>query len=134
MPPDAAVDAAVTEGLRSYLRPAWGASRRTDVSWYVHDDDGRLIGGAVGHVAWEWLYLDRVWVDAAWRGRGHGAALLGAAEAWARESGCAGIHLDTFGDEALGFYRHLGYQVWGTLEGLPPGGRKHALRKAPLVP
>lgn len=133
MPPDAALDAAVTKGLRSHLRPAWGEARRMDVSWYLHDDD-RLIGGVIGHAAWGWLYLERVWVDAGCRGRGHGTALLASAEAWARDTGCAGIHLDTFGDDAIGFYQRLGYEVWGTLEGLPPGGRKHALRKVLPTP
>lgn len=130
VPPDPSVDAAVTDGLRAHLRQAWGESRRTDVSWYLREDDGRLVGGVIGHVAWGWLYLDRVWVDASWRGRGHGAALLRTAEEWARGSGCVGLHLDTFGEEALPFYLRLGFEVWGTLEDLPPGGRKHALRKS----
>ena len=129
LPPDPETDAAVTEGLRAHLRPAWGDARRVDVSWYLRDDEGQVVGGMIGHVAWGWLYLERVWVDAGWRGQGHGAALLRAAEAFAAESGCAGLHLDTFGDEAVGFYRRQGFEVWGTLEGLPPGGRKHALRK-----
>lgn len=133
MPPDPASDAAVTDGLRAHLRQAWGESRRVDVSWYLRDDDGRLVGGVIGHLAWDWLYLERVWIDASRRGRGHGAALMAAAESWARQSGCAGLHLDTFGEEALPFYQRLGFEVWGTLEGQPPGSRKHALRK-PLSP
>jgi GNAT superfamily N-acetyltransferase len=95
----------------------------------LRDDHGGLAGGIVAHVAWSWLYLERVWVDAGLRRTGHGRALVGAAEAFAVERGCAGVHLDTFGDEALPFYLSLGYEVWGTLEGLPPGGRKHVLRK-----
>lgn len=129
LPPDPQADALVTAGLRAHVHPAWGAPERRDVSWYLRDDAGTVIGGVVAHVAWRWLYLERVWVDAAWRGHGCGTALLAAAEAFAGERGCAGVHLDTFGDEALPFYRRLGYEVWGTFEGFPPGGRKHCLRK-----
>lgn len=129
LPPDPAADAVVTDGLRAHLRPAWGAANRSEVSWYLRDDAGHVVGGVVAHAAWGWLYLERVWVDEAWRGRGHGAALLAAAEAFAREQGWAGVHLDTFGDDALPFYRRRGYTVWGTFERFPPGGRKHCLRK-----
>lgn len=128
-PPDIEAVTTVTEGLRADLAPRWGTSGRRDFSIALRDDDGPVIGGVVGHVAWGWLYLDRVWVRADHRGRGHGAALMAAAEAIAREAGCAGVHLDTFGDDALPFYLRLGYEVWGTLDGLPPGGCKHALRK-----
>lgn len=128
-PPDPAADAVVTQGLRAHLGPVWGPPGRQDVSWYLHDDDGRVRGGITAYISWSWLYLERVWVDDGWRGRGHGGALMHAAEAFAVECRCAGIHLDTFGDAALPFYRQLGYEVWGTLDGLPPGGQKHCLRK-----
>lgn len=128
-PPDPAADAPVTAGLRADLTPLWGASGRTEVSFYLRDDDGHVVGGLIAYVAWQWLYVDRLWVEAARRGQGHGAALLTTAETYAAARGCLGVHLDTFGEDALGFYRRQGYDVWGTLEGLPPGGRKHCLRK-----
>ena len=129
-PPDAAADAVVTDGLGAHLTPAWGAAGRTDVSVYLRDGAGLVVGGLIGRLAWSWLYVGRFWVDAGHRGRGHGAALLAVVEAFAVERGCRDAHLDTFGDAALPFYRRHGYEVWGTLEGLPPGGRKHHLRKS----
>ena len=129
-PPDAAADAVVTDGLRAHLVPQWGSAERTDVSAYLRDDAGRVVGGLIARLAWGWLYVDRFWVDAAFRGRGQGADLLAAAETFALEHGCRDAHLDTFGDEALPFYAKLGYAVWATLEGLPPGSRKHHLRKS----
>lgn len=128
-PPDSAVDAAVTDGLRRHLAPRWGASGRRDFTIACRADDGALVGGVVGAVAWGWVYVDRLWVDVAHRGRGHGRALMAAVEAVARDHGCVGMHLDTFGDEALPFYERHGFEIWGSLEGLPPGGCKHALCK-----
>jgi ribosomal protein S18 acetylase RimI-like enzyme len=128
-PPDPAADAVVTNGLRAHLVRAWGDTERSDVSVYLRDDAGEVVGGIVARIAWGWLYVERLWIAAAHRGRGHGVRLLEAAETHAVERGCRGVHLDTFGDEALPFYRRCQYEVWGTLEGLPPGGRQHFLRK-----
>jgi GNAT superfamily N-acetyltransferase len=128
-PPDAAADAVVTAGLRAHLSPTWGHPGRTDVSAYLKNDAGEVVGGLLGYLAWGWLYIERFWVDAALRGRGHGGDLLAAVEGFAFERGCRDAHLDTFGDEALPFYAEHGYEVWGTLEGLPPGSRKLHLRK-----
>ncbi|MEO7964448.1 MAG: GNAT family N-acetyltransferase [Gemmatimonadaceae bacterium] len=128
-PSSTTADAIVTAGLHAHLDTIWEEAGRVDVSVYLRDDDGAVIGGIIGRVAWRWLYVQRLWVDAAHRGRGHGAAILDAAEQFAIARGCIGSHLDTFGEEALPFYRRRGYTVWGTLEGFPPGGRQHALKK-----
>lgn len=51
-------------------------------------------------------------VDADWRGRGVGKALIGQAERWARERGCASIYLrsNTLRGEAHQFYEGLGFE------------------------
>jgi len=97
---------------------------------YLRDEGGLVVGGLIGRLAWGWLYVDRFWVIAAFRRLGHGAALLAAAEAFAIERGHYHAHLDTFGEEALPFYNRHGYEVWGVLDGLPPGSRKYHLRKS----
>jgi GNAT superfamily N-acetyltransferase len=55
--------------------------------------------------------VEDVVVDAAHRGRGLGAALMAAAEAWARERGALRIALlaDETNAPALDFYDHLGF-------------------------
>ena len=128
-PADPAADAAVTDGLRAHLSSRWGDAPRTDLSVCLRDEAGQVVGGLIGRLAWGWLYVDRFWVDAAFRRLGHGAALLEAAEAFALERGHDHAHLDTFGEDALPFYVRHGYEVWGTLDGLPPGSRKYHLKK-----
>ena len=39
------------------------------------------------------------------------------------------MYLDTFEYQALPFYRKLGYELYGTLDGYPPGCRQYYLRK-----
>jgi GNAT superfamily N-acetyltransferase len=55
-------------------------------------------------------------VDDQARGSGAGAALVRAAEKWAREQGAASIHLTTAShrDGAHAFYSRVGYQATGT--------------------
>ena len=60
----------------------------------------------------------------------------GTAESRARERGCIGVYLDTFEYQARPFYERLGYELFGTLEGYPPGYRQYYLAKrlAPPAP
>jgi GNAT superfamily N-acetyltransferase len=71
----------------------------------------------------------KLWVAAEARGAGHGSALLAAAEAEAWARGCLGVHLDTFEYQALPFYQRHGYELFGTLDGYPPGYRQFYVRK-----
>lgn len=50
-------------------------------------------------------------------------------EAHAVEQGCVAIRLDTLEFQALPFYEKLGYQVFGVLDGYPPGYRQYHLSK-----
>ena len=68
-------------------------------------------------------------VDERARGQGIGTQLLTAAEDLARSRGCIGASLDTFEYQARPFYEKLGYKLFGTLDGFPPGSRQFYLSK-----
>jgi GNAT superfamily N-acetyltransferase len=93
----------------------------------LHAQDGGLAGGLFGVLAWQWLFVQALWVDDAWRRRGIGRALLARAEAHAAAAGCHSVWLDTF--QARGFYLALGYQEFGSLENYPEGQTRCFLRK-----
>lgn len=107
-------------------RRHWSNARPRDEALVAVDDDGRVVGmtelwlrrpspvpgsAMIQHVA---VNLG-IAVDAGWRGRGVGTALLTAAEAWAREHGATRmtLGLDAFNTGALRLYERMGYQVWG---------------------
>jgi GNAT superfamily N-acetyltransferase len=52
-------------------------------------------------------------VDASVRGRGLGARLMAAAEAWSLEKGCSSVYLrsNTLRTRAHAFYKNLGYSI-----------------------
>ncbi len=94
---------------------------------FLRDADSRIAGGLDGVIAWQWLYVESIWVHDDLRGRGYGRDLLARAERRARERGCHSAWLGTF--QAVGFYRKCGYAVFGTLEDYPPGQSRYFLRK-----
>ena len=59
--------------------------------------------------------------------------MLAAAEERAISHGCRWSHLQTLDFQALPFYERRGYEVFGVLEGYPPGSKRYYLRKT-LVP
>jgi len=106
-------------------RPARWA-RRFDVSrWraFAAHDEGRMVGGAV--VAWNTqgvhMLEERSDLAVLWdirvlpsaRGKGVGAALLRAAEAWSRERGCRWMKIETqnINVPACRFYAHMGCEL-----------------------
>ena len=94
----------------------------------VRDARGRTRAGLVASVWAGWLYIDNLWVADGWRGRGLGARLMARAEREAVRRGCGSAWTDTFSFQAPGFYRKLGYKVFGTLD-VPRGQRRYFLRK-----
>ena len=121
--PDATEEdiAAVENGLRDYNMPVIGDPREAKVRVFLRDDTGMIVGGLLGHIRWQWLYIAKLWVDESRRGQGDGTRLLDAAENFARERGCVGSYLDTFEYQARPFYEKRGYTHFGTLDGFPPG-------------
>lgn len=82
-----------------------------------------MVGGLIGELKWEWLYVDLFWIDEAHRGAGHGEALLAMAEQAARDRGARGVYLSTMSIQAPGFYPRMGYRECGRMEGYPVAGQ-----------
>ena len=120
---------AVKAGLLAFNEAVLGPADTVPVQLFVRDDDGRVLGGLLGSRRWGWLYVDKLWVREELRGKGIGSRLLLRAEDEARAAGCAHAALDTFAFQARGFYEKLGYRVYATLKGFPPGYDMYFLRK-----
>ncbi len=122
-------EACVVRGLLAFNEARLGPSREQPVKFVVRDSAGTVVGGILGHTRWRWLYIAKLWVDESARGQRLGTRLMAAAEDLARSRGCTDVSLDTFDYQARPFYEKLGYELFGTLEGYPPGSRQYYLRK-----
>ena len=78
---------------------------------------------------WNVTYIDTLWVDETYRGKGLGSQLLTEVERTAKENGCYLIHLDTFDFQAKEFYKKQGYEVFGILEDCPKEHCRYYLMK-----
>ncbi len=120
---------AVQAGLREFNIAHIGPSNSRLLQLFLRDDSGEIVGGLLGEIRWHWLYVATLWISTDLRGHGYGSDLLSTAESEARSAGCIGIYLDTFEYQARPFYEKHGYELFGALEGYPPGYSQYHLAK-----
>ena len=120
----AATNAAVLRGLSEHNAARVGPRNSAPLAVSLRDASGEVVGGVIGEFKWEWLYVDLLWIDAAFRGAGHGAALMSAAEQAARDRRARGVYLSTMSLQAPGFYPKLGYRECGRMEDYPVAGHR----------
>lgn len=120
----------VRDALMRFNDERVGADGHTPLTFVEHDADGNVIGGILGGTYWGWLYIDILWVQENYRGKGIGSKLLLTAEEEAIRRGCHHVHLDTMSWQAPDFYKKHGYEVIGILPDIPKGNQKYLLQKA----
>ena len=103
------VRAFLDERIYEYNAQAIGCRDGEDFHCTLRDESGGIRAGIFGYTWAGCCYVSHLWVDAARRGRGLGAALLVAAEAHARARRCRVVFVDTHSFQAPGFYEHMGY-------------------------
>jgi GNAT superfamily N-acetyltransferase len=104
------------------------------VAFFLKTDEGEILGGLLGQIWAQWLYIATLAVREPFRGRGYGTKLLARAEQYALESGCTNGWLSTFSFQARPLYERLGYRLFGTLEDYPKGHSLFFMTKRLLPP
>ena len=126
--------AAIRFGITSHAYAAMGLPEQAWMphNFFLRDDGGEIVGGAIGDLWGAWFYLHYLWVDRSIRGHGHARKLLKSAEENAISSGCNAAFLSTFSFQARPLYEKLGYEVFGE-EKDHPRGHSHFLMKKRLA-
>jgi GNAT superfamily N-acetyltransferase len=127
--PDAQDVQAIQQAIYAYNRSKAGDQQYAQLTIFLRDSRGQLVGGLVGSTYWRWLTTDFLWVAEDLRGKGYGRQLLVAAEREALRRGCKHACLETFSFQAKGFYEKLGYVAFGALDDFPGEHRRYFLRK-----
>lgn len=120
----------IDQGLGAHNDAAAPLHEVRHLSCLVHDEAGRLLGGAIGRRWGDCAELMQLWVDPAQRGRGLGAGLVRGFEAAAVTQGCRHFFLETFSFQAPGLYRSLGYVEVHVRRHYPHGIVKHFMEKS----
>jgi GNAT superfamily N-acetyltransferase len=104
------------------------------LSHVLKNDSGQVIAGVNATLyCWKIMYVDVLYVDDAYRGKGYGKLLIEEAERKAKRLGGYLSHLDTFDWQAKGFYELMGYTVFGTLADCPRGHSRYYMKKQLLA-
>jgi ribosomal protein S18 acetylase RimI-like enzyme len=84
---------------------------------YLRQSPQQVQGGLLGRTGASALFIEVLWIAEAFRRQGHGRRLVLAAEQEAVRRGCHFSHVETYSFHAPDFYRCLGYEVFGLLDG-----------------
>jgi GNAT superfamily N-acetyltransferase len=115
-------------GLEAFNESRWpGHQQWRPLAVFARERE-TIVAGLAGETYSGWLFIRYLWVSETLRSKGIGRELMSGAEARAFERGCHSAWVDTFSFQAPGFYRTLGYEVFGELD-YPPGRKRIFFQK-----
>lgn len=120
----------IWDGLRRYNEAHVPGGEDTAFAVFLRGVNGAIHGGVLARAGRGWLHISSLWIETGLRGQGYGRQLMTAAEAEGRQRGCHSAYLDTFSFQAPDFYKHCGYEVFGTLDAFPEGHQRFFMCKS----
>jgi GNAT superfamily N-acetyltransferase len=120
---------AVLGGLIGYNNEKLGKQKYKRLAVSLRER-GKIVGGIVGEVWTNVLFIQLFWIEQKLRGKDYGTKLIGAIEDEARRFGATRSYVDTMSFQAPGFYRSCGYKEFGSIDGYPGGVTRHWLTKS----
>jgi GNAT superfamily N-acetyltransferase len=127
--PDESIRGAVLDPLVAYNHSRTGRTDYRPLVLTIENPDGQVVGGLWGRTAYDWLFVELLFVPESHRGGGLGSDLMSRAEAEALARGCHSAWLDTFEFQARGFYERIGYSCFGELKDYPVGSARYFMKK-----
>lgn len=119
----------VRDRLSMFNAGVTGRSDYYPMNIFLRGEHNETLGGLLGYVWADWLFVSILWVDEQLRGQGHATKMMDAAEDYARERGCHSAHLDTLSWQARPFYERRGYELYSTLDDYPGPHKRFFLKK-----
>lgn len=89
----------------------------------------QVVGGVTATIVWDWLMIDKLWVDEPMRLKGLGKCLLNEVERFALSHHVKKAAIGAFLESAKEFLMNNGFDEDGSLENRPPGYTYHFLEK-----
>ena len=126
--PDPGDIAVVARGMRDHALAQIAGNESPPFACFARE--GRVIvGGAVGRIILNRLFVELLWVEAARRDEGLGTALLAALEERGRDQGCVDALLETLSTDAARLYTSAGYRLQAEVQDYIPGFAKRVFVK-----
>lgn len=92
-------------------------------------ESGRTVGAILCDTFNLCMYIDVMWIDESYRGKGFGKSLILQAEKIAKDNGCVFSHTCTFTYQSPEFYKACGYTVFAKLDDYPNDIVEYFLKK-----
>jgi len=120
----------VHAGLGRYVDEQIGNKRDgIGIKLVIRDSTDDVIGGLLAFTTMRNLVVELVWLDERYRGRGLGRKLILEAERIAQEHGCIAVQASALSFQSPGFFRRMGYTVFGMSDGYPDPVKEYYLIK-----
>jgi GNAT superfamily N-acetyltransferase len=120
--PDPGLRETILRPLVDYNASIAGATTVEPLAIVLRDPESdAIIGGLWAISAYDWLYIELLFVPEELRAQGIGSQLMKKAEEIAAQRGHIGVRLDSFSFQAPRFYEKLGYREYGRLANIPEG-------------
>jgi GNAT superfamily N-acetyltransferase len=120
---------ALMAGMKAFNNAAIPNLNSHKIVAAVRDDDGKVIGGVIGALAGDSVYMEVVYNDEVVRGTGFGTKAMRLVEDEAKRLGATEAWLYTMSFQAKPFYEKLGYAQFGELNWLDGQHKRHFMRK-----
>jgi GNAT superfamily N-acetyltransferase len=128
--PEPDAEKVIGDGLNAFNDAVVGYADRKALHVIVRDSDtGKIVGGISGRTSLGLMFIDLIYLPEALRGHDIGTRMMTVAEEEARRRGCRAGVLYTISFQAPGFYRRLGWRVFGEVPCDPPGTSRVFLTK-----
>ncbi|MEA5602040.1 GNAT family N-acetyltransferase [Nostoc sp. UHCC 0252] len=119
----------VIQMIRQFNQNFFPLSKWQPVAVFARDESGLIVGGVMGEIGCNWLYIRVLVVQEGLRGKGIGSNILKIAEKEGQKQNCVGVHLETLDFQAKEFYESQGYTVFGFQENYPLGHKRYFMQK-----
>lgn len=106
-----AVQSKMTKGFVEHEKGHGIDINYSEFALMLTQDDGTVLGVLSAFTWYEEVYIDDLWIDQPYRGKGYGRKLVDHLEQLFKGKGYNNINLVTNGFQAPGFYKKCGYQV-----------------------
>ena len=126
---DGAIGDFIHEGFTKYGKQCGVTLNYDEFCFAAEDSEGKIIGVITGRAYYNEVHIGDLIVAESCRGSGLGSRLVRAAEDAYRGRGYDVVTLTTFGFQAPGFYKKLGYRLEFVRENPDPALCKYFLSK-----
>lgn len=92
-------------------------------------EEKKIIGGAILEKAFDWLYIEKLWIKEEYRNKRLGTQIIKKTEELAKELKLIGFRVCTWDFQAKGFYEKQRMKTHGKLEDCPRGTTMYYLNK-----